>query len=124
MKKVVFAFLTILLVLSGCGGSAPEATTTGETKEFTIIARNWEWEPSVIEVNRGDTVLLHVVGEDDGTGAGHGIAFGSFGVHKVVRGGETVDIEFVADKSGTFPFVCSVFCGRGHADMKGTLIVN
>lgn len=37
--------------------------------------------------------------------------------------GEENAVEFVADKSGTFPFYCNVFCGGGHKEMQGKLIV-
>ena len=38
--------------------------------------------------------------------------------------GKTEIVEFVADKRGTFEFYCSVYCGEGHSEMEGTLIVN
>jgi cytochrome c oxidase subunit II len=53
----------------------------------------------------------------------HGILIPGFGVNKPLNPGEDVDIEFLADKKGTFPMICSVFCGHGHSDMKGSLIV-
>ncbi|MFQ5621041.1 MAG: cupredoxin domain-containing protein [Candidatus Nanoarchaeia archaeon] len=118
MKRLFFFFF--LLLLAGC---ASETVSTGETKEFTLTARNWEFEPSTITVNEGDTVVLHITGEDDGSGTGHGIAIPAFGVDKTFRNGESVDITFVADRKGTFPFFCQVYCGEGHGDMKGTLIV-
>jgi len=38
--------------------------------------------------------------------------------------GETKTISFIADQVGEFNFFCSVFCGSGHSDMRGKLIVN
>ena len=37
--------------------------------------------------------------------------------------GETVIVEFVADRAGTFNFTCAEYCGTGHAAMKGRLVV-
>jgi heme/copper-type cytochrome/quinol oxidase subunit 2 len=34
-----------------------------------------------------------------------------------------VVIEFVASEAGTFPILCSEYCGNGHKDMTGTLVV-
>jgi hypothetical protein len=31
--------------------------------------------------------------------------------------------SFTPDKEGTFPFHCDVFCGDGHEDMTGMLVV-
>jgi heme/copper-type cytochrome/quinol oxidase subunit 2 len=41
----------------------------------------------------------------------------------VPRGKDPVTIEFTASEVGTFPILCSLFCGDGHADMKGALVV-
>ena len=46
-----------------------------------------------------------------------------FNVSEMLEPGKTVSVEFVADKQGTFSFFCNVFCGSGHGNMKGTLIV-
>jgi len=32
-------------------------------------------------------------------------------------------VTFVPDKTGTFTFLCDVFCGTGHEQMQGTLTV-
>ena len=32
-------------------------------------------------------------------------------------------IEFVASAAGEFPILCSEYCGDGHEDMKGMLVV-
>ena len=44
-------------------------------------------------------------------------------INEVIRKDKTTEIEFIADKKGTFTFSCSVPCGSGHLNMKGTLIV-
>jgi cytochrome c oxidase subunit II len=88
-------------------------------KEFSIIAKNWRFEPSLIEVNEGDTVKLTVESVD----ITHGISIPAFKVNENLQPGDKVAIEFVANKKGEFPFICSVFCGSGHGGMRGTLIV-
>ena len=32
-------------------------------------------------------------------------------------------VEFTADKAGTFNFYCNNYCGQGHPDMSGVLVV-
>lgn len=124
MKKMNLAilFFSLLFLIYGCSinGAAVSAT---ETKEFDIKAKNWEFSPDTITVNKGDKVILNIESLDDGSGVGHGITIPIFGVSKSFRGGESVTVEFIADKKGTFPFFCSVYCGSGHGDMKGKLIV-
>lgn len=98
--------------------------TTGNVREFILSARQWEFNLTRIEVELGDTIRLKITGLDDGVGNGHGFGIADFGVNEVIREGQTVTIEFVADKTGTFTFVCAVFCGAGHSTMTGTLVVS
>jgi heme/copper-type cytochrome/quinol oxidase subunit 2 len=54
----------------------------------------------------------------------HGVEIKKFRVtKKVPRGGDPVTIEFVASAVGQFPIMCSEYCGEGHEDMKGMLVV-
>tara|TARA_Y100000310_G_C20620702_1_gene783116 strand:- start:499 stop:945 length:447 start_codon:yes stop_codon:yes gene_type:complete len=88
-------------------------------KEFTITAKKWDFEPSAIRVNEGDTVKLTIKSID----VDHGFRLSAFDVSEKLVPGEEVDVEFVADKKGTFRFFCNVFCGAGHSHMEGSLIV-
>ena len=53
----------------------------------------------------------------------HGIKLAAFHIKQVLKKGEPATIEFTADKTGTFRFSCSKYCGSGHKRMKGELIV-
>jgi cytochrome c oxidase subunit 2 len=62
-----------------------------------------------------------VVTSGDGV---HGVEIKKFRVNKEIpRGGDPVVIEFTAGEAGRFPIICSAFCGDGHGDMKGLLVV-
>ncbi|MBS4209416.1 cupredoxin domain-containing protein [Bacillus sp. FJAT-50079] len=118
MKKWFSALLiaiVAILALSACGSKSEDATGTGEVKEFTIEASNFDFDLKEIKVNKGDTVkvtLKNVEGM-------HAVEFE--GYKKEVKADET--ITFVADKAGEFEYICSIFCGAGHNDMVGKLIV-
>jgi len=88
-------------------------------KEFTMTARRFDFSPSTIIVDKGDRVRIKISAVD----VAHGFAIDEYNINRKFSPGEEEVIEFVADKSGTFEFYCSVFCGSGHRDMKGTLIV-
>ncbi len=38
--------------------------------------------------------------------------------------GVTSTPKFTPDKAGTLTFLCDVFCGSGHEDINGVLIVS
>ena len=84
-----------------------------------MVARQWSFDPQTITVNEGDTVILNINSID----VNHGFAILEFGVNEFLRPGNTVRIEFVADRKGSFSFFCSVSCGAGHTRMRGTLVV-
>ena len=100
---------------SGSGSDSGQSASTGETKSFTIKATNWAFEPTEIRVSKGDTVEIKLVNEE----GYHEVEIKGYG--KTIKGDQT--ITFTADKTGEFEFICSIFCGTGHDDMIGKLIV-
>jgi len=144
LKHIYVVFLVLVLVISGCRQAAktdgntnrngdeqldiPPVINDGSdepvdipSKEVIISmkARKWEFEPSTITVKKGDKVKLLITSED----VKHGFKLTDFNINEDIEPGKTTTIEFTADKIGTFSFVCSVFCGSGHSNMEGKLIV-
>jgi cytochrome c oxidase subunit 2 len=90
-----------------------------EPRTIDIVAKRFEFVPAVIEVTQGERIRL-VVKSGDGL---HGFGIKRFDLSKEVARGETVTIDFTPDAAGTFPILCTEFCGNGHEDMKGELVV-
>ena len=135
MKKIIVMLLVLgILILGACskpnsadvvgqGSTVSEQPSvpaqSGDFKEFRITAKQFEFSPSTIEVNKGDKVRLIVTSAD----VPHGISIREYGINEQLNPGKPVTIEFTADKEGTFTAFCSIFCGSGHSNMKGKLIV-
>jgi heme/copper-type cytochrome/quinol oxidase subunit 2 len=98
---------------------APPVDEMMAVKEFTVTAKQWSFEPATITVKKGDKVKMKITSVD----VAHGIRLAEFAVSERLSPGKTVNVEFVADKVGSFSFFCSVSCGSGHRSMKGTLVV-
>jgi cytochrome c oxidase subunit 2 len=97
-----------------------DPATASAPRVIEVVAKRFSFEPSTIEVAQGERVRL-VVKSADGV---HGVQIRKFNVNKLVpRGGETVNIDFVATTAGKFEILCSEECGDGHDAMTGTLIV-
>ena len=93
----------------------------GEPRVIDVVASRFAFEPARIEVTEGEHIRL-VVTSADGV---HGVGIKKFRVEKVVpRGGTPVTIDFVASAAGEFPVLCSEYCGKGHEEMKGLLVVS
>jgi cytochrome c oxidase subunit 2 len=91
-----------------------------EPRTIEVVARRFAFEPAEIEVTAGERVRL-LVRSADGL---HGIEIKKMKVAKEIpRGNKPVTIEFTADEAGRYPILCSEYCGDGHDDMKGTLVV-
>ena len=138
-RQIYYLVITgAVLVLLGAGCSPvyqAENTNSGQTvpapaqqpvdkatsvvKEFTMTAKNWQFSPATITVHTGDKVRLKITSLD----VTHGFALPDYNIKADLAPGVEQTIEFVADKSGTFPFHCSVFCGAGHREMVGSLVV-
>ena len=101
-------------------GARSSTLAQDEPRTIEVVATRFAFEPARIEVTEGERIKL-VVTSGDGV---HGVEIKKFKVNKKVpRGGDPITIEFVASVAGEFPILCSEYCGDGHEDMKGMLIV-
>ena len=126
MNQRHFGYLILTVALlataahsAGSGQDAPPAQSQAP-RVIEVIAKRFAFEPAEIEVTVGEKVTL-AVRSADGV---HGIEIKKVKVkNEIPRGAEPVMIEFTAKEAGRFPIVCSEYCGDGHDDMKGTLVV-
>ena len=88
-------------------------------REIHITAKKFEFAPETITLKKGDPVVLVISSQD----RKHGFNLRAFGIRADVNPGGTAQIRFTPDKTGKFTFSCDVFCGEGHEDMTGTIVV-
>ena len=84
-----------------------------------ISSKQWEFEPSEIQVKQGQSVTLKITSTD----ISHGFALEEYSIYAFVTPGDVVEINFIANRVGVFEFFCNVFCGEGHSKHRGNLIV-
>ena len=84
-----------------------------------IKARRFEFDPSKMVVKAGEKIRLEVTSED----VVHGIEIKDFSINRELKPHKTEVITFTAHNPGSHHFHCSVYCGTGHGDMHGELIV-
>lgn len=98
-----------------------DPATASAPRVIEVVAKRFAFEPARIEVTEGERVRL-VVKSGDGV---HGFEIKKFKVAKTIPRGDTaVTIDFTASAAGEFPILCSEYCGDGHEDMKGMLVVD
>jgi cytochrome c oxidase subunit 2 len=106
------------------------------TKEILIKARQYAYEPSMIEANRGDTLIIRLKSLDVVHGffvEGYDTDAQIFANQKKFQfrrpsqgnNWEEVDqITIITDKIGKYRYRCSHTCGTMHPFMQGELIVH
>ena len=118
MKKLIIIVLISFLIV-GCT-STPQFSNKKIDREITVTASNWKFEPAQINVKKGETIKLNV----KSTTGTHGLYISGLDVKtKSISVGKQESVVFKADKVGTFSFSCNSYCGSGHREMKGSLIV-
>jgi heme/copper-type cytochrome/quinol oxidase subunit 2 len=96
------------------------------TKFYTVelIARapnNGNWYPREFSVPYEKEVRILIRNIET---VSHGFALPDFKVAvNEIKAGEVVSVKFLADKKGTFPFFCTVWCADEHLHMTGEIIV-
>ena len=88
-------------------------------KEIKLEAFQFGFSPDPVVVKKGDIVKLLITSRD----VTHGVYIKEYGINVTITKQEAKKIEFFADKAGKFDILCSVYCGSGHSNMKGKLIV-
>jgi cytochrome c oxidase subunit 2 len=113
--------MMVLVAYAAAGAAATVVNSSGEPKEKVIklTATKFEFSPAEITVKKGEPVVIEVTSKD----VKHGFTLPDFGVRTDIQPGSVGRISFTPDKGGRFAFACDVFCGAGHEDMSGLLIV-
>lgn len=113
--------LVILAAVLGTGlvSVGDYASTSGEYPVIKIVAKKFDYTPNVIKLKKGVPVVLEFTTLD----VFMGFKVPDLGVRTDIIPGKVLRVRLVPDKVGTFPVVCDVFCGSGHEDMTGTIIV-
>jgi len=100
------------------------ATTPGiaHAEQIQVIhmrAHMFAYAPDEIVVKKGVPVTLELMSID----RVHGFNLPAFHVRATIEPWVSTTITFTPDKVGRFIFACDHFCGDGHDDMSGLLVV-
>jgi cytochrome c oxidase subunit 2 len=95
------------------------ANVAAQEKVIQVTAEKFKFTPAVIELKLGQPVVLELTTLD----RKHGFQVPDLKVDENIEPGKVTRVRIVPDKAGTFPFHCDVFCGSGHEEMAGEIVV-
>lgn len=135
--KFQFSIPLIAIMIGGIAGIfLGKESTEPALREITVIARQYAFNPEVINVNRGDTLRIKLASLDVTHGfylEGHDVDARvsanqkTFKFRNPSKSGdwkEVEEFEVIADHTGKYRYRCSQTCGSMHPFMQGELIVN
>ncbi len=91
----------------------------GEEYSVYIVAKRFFYEPAKVEVPVGAEVTFYVSSID----VQHGFKIQGTNVNFMVIPGEVSKLTTTFDKAGTYDYICTEYCGLGHAVMFGSVTV-
>jgi cytochrome c oxidase subunit 2 len=113
-----------LLLLGAAAGAlaslSPLAGGQTEERVVRVSAQRFSYAPNEIALRKGMPVVLELTSLD----VVMGFNAPDFGVRADVLPGRTSLVRFTPDKIGRFVFLCDIFCGSGHEEMAGTIVVS
>lgn len=139
--RLALTGLLLLVLASACGSAPGEAPAAAHqaSRVITLVATEWSFQPSHIELEAGQPVTLELVNRgaiqhdvlleevhaevlgaaDEHRAGPHGVGEG---VHLHAGPGQTARVSFVPEESGTYTFYCTL-PGHKDAGMVGTVTI-
>ena len=111
----------VLVAGVAAAGAAFAAVALAQPKErvIRVTARKWVFLPREIRLKKGVPVVLEFITAD----VVMGFNAPDFKVRADIIPGQVARVRLVPDKTGTFVFLCDIFCGDGHEGMSGQIHV-
>ena len=110
-----------LAIVAGALASSVALLAVGQRapRRIVLTAARFEFTPAEISIQRGVPLTLVLRSLD----FAHGFSLPDFGLRRDFVPSKDTELTFTPDKAGRFQFACDNFCGEGHDDMDGWLIV-
>jgi cytochrome c oxidase subunit 2 len=111
--------LGLLLFVGTVGLGFLGSSGAEERPVVHVTAKRFSYDPSEIRLKKGVPVTLEFTSLD----RDHGFKVPQLGIRADIVAGQTTRVDLVPDKAGKFDFLCDNFCGSGHEEMDGEIVV-
>jgi cytochrome c oxidase subunit 2 len=105
--------------IAAAAGAAFGTRAFSQERVIRVTARKFEFSPEVIELKKGESVVLELSTAD----VLMGFNAPDFKVRADIPPGQVTRVLLAPDRAGEFEFFCDNFCGEGHETMSGKIRV-
>jgi cytochrome c oxidase subunit 2 len=117
-RMIVIAGLAVsALVTINLANSASQPPS--KERVIKIVAKRFEYTPGEIVLKTGQPVRLEFTSID----FVHGFKIPDLNIRADLPPGRVTIIRLTPLKAGVYDFLCDNFCGSGHEEMSGKIIV-
>jgi cytochrome c oxidase subunit 2 len=106
-------------VLGSLGAYVAAQSAEPKERVIRVTVKKFNYTPGEIKLKKGVPVILEFKTLD----ILMGFNLPDFNLRADIVPDKTTRLRLVPDKTGTFVFLCDIFCGTGHEEMNGRLIV-
>ena len=117
VRAIVPALSVILLIGAASLGLAKSKDQS--ERVVSIKVKRFEYMPREVTLKKGVPVVLELKSLD----VPHGFNLPDLGVRADVLPGQTPRVRIVPKQTGRFVFHCDIFCGTGHEELEGAIVV-
>lgn len=117
LKKWILGLTIVSTVLALT--HLPKANSEPDEHVIKIIAQRFHYTPSEITLKRGKPVVLEFTSLD----FIHGFSIPDLKLRADLPPGKVTRVRLTPEKTGSYDFLCDNFCGTGHEDMHGKIVV-
>jgi cytochrome c oxidase subunit 2 len=90
-----------------------------DERVVTVVAKKFVFVPDEIHLKQGETVVIELTAPE----VTMGFSAPELGIRTDIVPGVPTRVRLTPGKPGRFLFNCDVFCGSGHEDMDGVIVV-
>ena len=115
---LISATLVVVLLVSVSAALLAQPKDAGE-RIVAIKVKRFEYSPKEVTLKKGVPVVLQLSSLD----VPHGFNLPDLNVRADVIPGKPAKVRIVPQQTGRFVFHCDIFCGTGHEELEGAIIV-
>ena len=117
--RMIVTLLGLASIAATLVGGSVLAQGAVKERVVKVVAQRFTYNPHEIVLKKGQSVVLEFTSLD----FMHGFSIPDLNVRADLPPGTVTKVHIKPEKEGVYDFLCDNFCGSGHEEMSGRIIV-